>query len=88
METVTETVMGRGCDGGMVVWGGQFQRVSPDKYLVCFNSLAVHWPWGESALRYRFYKGLPAHLKDKICKGDGKPNTLSELWKKAQNIDA
>ena len=27
-----ETVTGRGCDGGMVVWGGQFRRVSPDSH--------------------------------------------------------
>ena len=56
-------------------------------YLVHFNSLAVHCPWGDSALRYRFYEGLPTQLKDEICKGDGKPNTLLELKKKAQNID-
>ena len=58
------------------------------EYLVHFNSLAVHCLWGESALRYRFYEGLPARLKDEICRGDGKLNTLSELRKKAQNIDA
>ena len=58
------------------------------EYLVHFNSLAVFCLWGESALWYRFYKGLLACLKDEICKGDGKLNTLSELWKKAQNIDA
>ena len=57
------------------------------KYLVHFNSLAVFCPWGKAALRYRFYEGLPARLKDKICKGDGKPNMLSELRKKAQNIN-
>ena len=39
-------------------------------------------------MQYRFYEGLPARLKDEICRGDGKPNTLSELRKKAQNIDA
>ena len=48
------------------------------EYLVCFNSLAVRCPWGESALQYRFYEGLPTQLKDKICKGDRKPNTLSK----------
>ena len=57
------------------------------EYLVRLNSLAVCCLWGESALRYRFYEGLLACLKDKICKGDRKPNTLSELQKKAQNID-
>ena len=34
------------------------QQIS--EYLVCFNSLAVHCPWGKAALRYRFYKGLLA----------------------------
>ena len=38
-------------------------------------------------LRYRVYEGLPTQLKDEICKGNTKPNTLSELKKKAQNID-
>ena len=58
------------------------------KCLIHFNSLAVHCSWDEAALRYRFYEGLLAQLKDEICKGDGKPNTLSKLHKKAQNIDA
>ena len=62
------------------------QRISD--YLIHFNSLAVRCPWRDSALRYRFYEGLPTRLKDEICKGDGKPNTLLELKKKAQNIDA
>ena len=57
-------------------------------YLVCFNSLAVCCLWGEPALRYKFYEGLPAQLKDEICKGDRKPQTLAELQKKVQNIDA
>ena len=39
-------------------------------------------------MRYRFYEGLLTQLKDKICKGDGKPKTLPELKKKAQNINA
>ena len=67
------------------LWMKDSQCIS--EYLVCFNSLAVCCPRGESTLRYRFYEGLPARLKDKICRGDGKPNMLSELWKKAQNID-
>ena len=67
------------------LWMKDSQRIS--EYLVCFNSLAVRCPWGESALRYRFYEGLPACLKDEICRGDRKLNTLSELWKKAQNTD-
>ena len=56
-------------------------------YLIHFNSLAVRCLWEDSMLRYRFYEGLPTQLKDKICKGDRKPNTLPELKKKAQNID-
>ena len=68
------------------LWMKDSQHIS--EYLVHFNSLAVCCPWGESALRYRFYKGLPHCLKDKICKGDGKLNILSKLWKKAQYIDA
>ena len=62
------------------------QRIS--EYLVRFNSLAVCCLWGESTLWYRFYEGLPARLKDEICRGDRKPNMLFELRKKAQNIDA
>ena len=62
------------------------QRIS--EYLVRFNSIAVRLPWGESTLRYRFYDGLPARIKDEIMKGDGKPRTLAGLRKKAQNIDA
>ena len=57
-------------------------------YLVRFNSAAVRLPWGEPALRYRFYEGLPARIKDEIMKGDGKPSTLHGLREKAQNIDA
>ena len=62
------------------------QRIS--EYLVKFNSLAVRSSWGESALRFRFYDGLPTRLKDEISKGDGKPRTLTGLRSKAQNIDA
>jgi Retrotransposon gag protein len=62
------------------------QRISD--YLVRFNSLAVRCPWGESALRYRFYEGLPSRLKDELSKGEGKPKTLMDIRTKAQNIDA
>ena len=58
------------------------------EYLIRFNSFEVCCPWGEAALRYRFYEHLPAQLKDEICKGDRKLNTLSELCKKAQYINA
>jgi Retrotransposon gag protein len=56
-------------------------------YLVCFSGLALHCSWGEPALRYRFYKGLPPWIKDKLSKGK-KPWTLQVLKQKAQNIDA
>ena len=62
------------------------QRIS--EYLVKFNSLAVRCSWGEPALRFRFYDGLPARLKDEISKGEGKPRTLTELRERAKNIDA
>ena len=67
------------------LWMKDSQCIS--EYLVHFNSLAVRCLWGESALRYRFYEGLPPRLKDEICRGDRKPNTLSKLRKKAQNIN-
>ena len=47
-------------------------------YLVCFSSLAVRCPWGDAALKYRFYRGLPSRIKDKLSKGD-KPWTLLEM---------
>ena len=62
------------------------QRIS--EYLVKFNSLAVRCSWGEPALRFRFYDGSPARLKDEISKGEGKPRTLTELRERAKNIDA
>jgi hypothetical protein len=37
-------------------------------YLVHFSRLALHCSWGEPALRYRFYKGLPPRTKDKLSK--------------------
>jgi Retrotransposon gag protein len=62
------------------------QRISD--YLVRFNTLAVRCPWGESALRFRFYEGLPSRLKDELSKGEGKPRTLAGMRQKAQNADA
>jgi hypothetical protein len=38
-------------------------------YLVRFSGLALHCSWGEPALRYTFYKGLPPRIKDKLSKG-------------------
>jgi hypothetical protein len=57
-------------------------------YIVEFNTLAVTLQWGDAALRHRFYEGLPARLKDEICRGDGKPNTLAGMRTKAQQCDA
>jgi Retrotransposon gag protein len=56
-------------------------------YLVCFSGLALHCSWREPALRYRFYKGLPPRIKDKLTKSK-KPQTLQVLKQKVQNIDA
>jgi Retrotransposon gag protein len=56
-------------------------------YLVHFSGLALHCSWGEPALRYRFYKGLPPRIKDKLSKSK-KPQTLQVLKQKVQNIDA
>src|ERR1700721_3281810 len=62
------------------------QRISD--YLVKFTSLAVRCPWGEAALRYRFYEGLPPRIKDELSKGEGKPRSLQDMKLKCQNIDA
>jgi Retrotransposon gag protein len=56
-------------------------------YLVRFSGLTLHCSWGEPALRYRFYKGLPPRIKDKLSKSK-KPWTLQVLKQKVQNIDA
>jgi hypothetical protein len=40
------------------------QRIS--EYLIHFNSLASRCDWGDSALRHRFYEGLPSRLKDEV----------------------
>jgi Retrotransposon gag protein len=61
------------------------QRASD--YLVCLSRLALHCSWGEPALRYRFYKGLPPRIKDELSKSE-KPRTLQVLKQKVQNIDA
>ena len=56
-------------------------------YLVWFSSFAVHCPWGDSALKYRFYEGLPAQIKDELSKGN-KPQMLLEMWTRVLNINA
>src|SRR5258708_34533865 len=48
------------------------------KYLVRFNTLASRVEWGDVALRFQFYDGLPERLKDRIALL-GKPDTLREL---------
>jgi Retrotransposon gag protein len=56
-------------------------------YLVHFSGIALYRSWGELALRYRFYEGLPPWIKDKLSKGKT-PQTLQVLKPKVQNIDA
>jgi hypothetical protein len=56
-------------------------------YLVCFSGLALCYSWGEPALRYRFYEGLPPQIKDELSESK-KPWTLQVLKQKVQNIDA
>jgi hypothetical protein len=58
------------------------------KYIICFNSLASRCDWGDSALRHRFYEGLPNCLKDEVLRGNSKPKTLLLMRQKAQNADA
>ena len=48
------------------------------EYLVRFNTLAVRVAWGNLALRFQFYDGLPDCLKDRIAIL-GKPESLREL---------
>jgi hypothetical protein len=61
------------------------QRASD--YLVHFSGLALRCSWGEPALRYRFYEGLPPWIKDELSKSK-KPRTLQVLKQKVQDIDA
>ena len=60
------------------------QRIA--KYITQFNRLATQVLWGKAALRYQFYKGLPARLKDRISEV-GKPESLEELRNLAQSLD-
>src|SRR5258706_8865634 len=48
------------------------------EYLVRFNMLASRVEWGDAALRFQFYDGLPERLKDQITLLR-KPDTLQEL---------
>jgi hypothetical protein len=57
------------------------------KYNVDFTRISSQLYWGEPALRHRYYRGLPARIKDEISR-IGKPVRLAELRTLAQNIDA
>src|SRR5258708_1169625 len=48
------------------------------EYLVQFNMLASQVLWGDVALCFQFYNGLPEQLKDKITIL-GKPGSLQEM---------
>ncbi|CDO68581.1 hypothetical protein BN946_scf184996.g12 [Trametes cinnabarina] len=60
------------------------QRIA--NYIPQFNRLATQVRWGRAGLRYQFYKGLPARLKDRISEV-GKPDSLKELRNLAQSLD-
>src|SRR5215475_4318025 len=57
------------------------------KYMVLFNKLATKVEYDDSALRRRFYDGLPDRLKDRIT-DVGKPRTLAGMRQLAQQLDA
>jgi hypothetical protein len=57
------------------------------QYVVEFNELRSQITWNSSALRSRFYKGLPERLKDEVSK-TGKPLTLDGMINLAQQLDA
>ena len=48
------------------------------EYLVQFNTLASRVHWGDAALRFQFYNGLPERLKEKVTIL-GKPESLREM---------
>src|SRR5258708_27418196 len=56
------------------------------EYLVHFNTLASRVRWGEQALRFQFYDGLPERLKDRLLML-GKPDSLCELVLVTQRYD-
>src|SRR5258708_2029178 len=56
------------------------------EYLVRFNTLASCVGWGEQALRFQFYDGLPEHLKDRLAML-GKPDSLRELVQVTQRYN-
>src|SRR5258708_25625390 len=56
------------------------------EYLVRFNTLALWVGWGEPALCFQFYDGLPECLKDGLAML-GKPNLLCDLVLVTQQYD-
>ncbi|CDO74368.1 hypothetical protein BN946_scf184355.g16 [Trametes cinnabarina] len=66
------------------LWMADNQRIA--EYITQFNHLTTQVRWGCAALRYQFYKGLPARLKDQISEV-GKPDSLEELRNLAQSLD-
>ena len=57
------------------------------RYLTDFSRHAALLDWNESALRHRLYEGLPARLKDEICRV-GKPATYDDMRELIQVLDA
>lgn len=55
-------------------------------YLVKFNLYAGNVAWGDEALKYQFYEGLPDRLKDQFAL-HGKPDALLVMKDKAQDFD-
>jgi hypothetical protein len=56
------------------------------KYVVEFNRLAADISWDDRALCRRFYKNLPARLKNEISRV-GKPRSLADMRTLAQQMD-
>ena len=56
------------------------------KYVVDFYRLAAEVGWDDKALCRRFYKNLPARLKNEISRL-GKPKTLAEMRALSQQLD-
>src|SRR5260221_14244071 len=57
------------------------------EYLVQFNMLASRVSWGDAALHFQFYDGLPKQLKEKIAIL-GKPESLQEMVNVTVRYDA
>src|SRR5260221_3072898 len=57
------------------------------EYLVRFNTLASRVHWGDAALRFQFYDGLPERLKEKVMIL-GKPESLRKMVNVTVRYDA